>query len=188
MNTKLNQGITLIEVLFTLVILAITFAFGLPDLQQLRIRKQGMLTLQKLANSIYLARSAAAESRHIAVLCPTIDGNSCGGQWHQGVLVFLDRNDNQQPDAGDELIDHLQYEQLPGTLHWRAFRSKPYLQITPVGFTRYQNGNFTWCDLEKSPASAHQLILNRTGRVRYAKDNDNDGIREDSRGRPISCP
>ena len=183
-----ERAFTLFEALVVVAILTILVSLMLPDLQRLVVRRQGSLVLQKLANSIYLARSAAAESGTIAVLCPSADGLTCGGKWHEGVMVYLDRNDNQSPDAGDKVIDFLQYEKLPGTLRWRAFRSKPYLQITPVGFTRYQNGNFTWCDLQKTQASAHQLILNRTGRVRYARDTNDDGLREDSSGRPISCP
>lgn len=182
------RGTSLLELLLVLGVIAIVQALVLPDLKQLRIERQGILTLRKLANSIYLARSAAAESGMIAVVCPSPDGLTCGGEWHQGVLVFLDRDDNQWPDRDDELVDHLQYENLPGTLKWRAFRSKPYLQITPLGYTRYQNGNFTWCDLDRNPHSANQLILNRTGRVRFAKDNNGDGLRENSSGRPINCP
>jgi len=183
-----QQGTSLLEVVLVMGFFVTILSVALPDLQQLHTRRQGSLALRKLANSIFVARSAAAESGNIAVLCPTPDGSSCGGKWQQGILVFLDQNDNQHPDAGEELVDHLQYEKLPGTLHWRAFRSKPYLQITPMGFTRYQNGNFTWCDLKKTPASAHQLILNRTGRVRFAKDTNGDGLRENSSGGPIRCP
>ncbi|MBT8147818.1 MAG: GspH/FimT family pseudopilin [Gammaproteobacteria bacterium] len=187
-ETVSNRGTTLIEALLAVGIIAILLSMALPDLQQLRIRQQGTLALRKLASSIYLARSAAAEFRSIAVICPSVDGAVCGGDWHEGVLVFLDGNDNQSFDTGDKRVDYLQYEKLPGTLHWRAFRSKPYLQITPVGFTRYQNGNFTWCDLQKSPENAHQLILSKTGRVRFAKDSNGDGLRENSSGKPISCP
>ncbi|MEZ5491492.1 MAG: GspH/FimT family pseudopilin [Gammaproteobacteria bacterium] len=182
------SGITLIESLTTLVILAILIRLMLPDLAQLLEQRQGSLVIQRVANSIFLARAAAAKSGTMAVLCPSQDGNYCGGEWHDGILLFLDWNDNQTPDSGDETVDYLRFEKLPGTLHWRAFRSKPYLQITPLGFTRYQNGNFTWCGKENTSASARQLVLNRTGRVRYAQDRDGDGLREDSSGRPIQCP
>ncbi len=181
-------GISLFECLIAVVILATLAQLALPGLDRLLHHRQGSLVLQKVANSIYLARSAAARWNETVVLCPSTNGTGCGGQWHDGVLVFVDRNDNQSPDSGEELLDAMRFEKLPGTLHWRAFRSKPYLQITPLGFTRYQNGNFTWCDDNRSPASAHQLILNRTGRVRFAEDRDGDGIRENSRGLPISCP
>jgi type IV fimbrial biogenesis protein FimT len=185
---RLDRGFTLLEALLTMTILGVLLSIAVPDLQQLRIQRQGSLALQRLANSIYLARSAAATTGDIAVLCPSADGIFCGGLWHQGILVYLDGNDNQTPDPQEKLVARLQYENLPGKITWRAFQSKPFLQITPVGFTRYQNGNFTWCDAERNPSSAQQLILNRTGRVRYARDTNGDGLREGANGQPISCP
>jgi len=183
-----SHGFTLVECLLAAVILTSLARLALPGLDQVVRHRQGSLVLQRLANSIFLARTAAARFGAMAVLCPSVDGTRCGGAWHDGVLVFLDRNDDQGPDQGEAIIDYLRFESLPGTLQWRAFRSKPYLQITPLGFTRYQNGSFTWCDQQRRPDSAHQLILNRTGRVRFARDSDGDGVREDSAGHPIRCP
>ena len=179
---------TIIELLLVIALLTILAALALPDMKQMRDDQQGRLALRKLAFSIALARTEAAESGTMAVLCPSSDGLACGSSWHQGVMVFLDSNDNQSLDANEQLVNYLPFEKLPGTLHWRAFQSKPYLQITPLGFTRYQNGNFTWCNAEGDPASARQLILNRTGRIRFARDRNGDGFRENSSGKPIKCP
>ena len=185
---KLHVGLTLIEAIFTIAILGILASLAVPNLGYLLVQRQGSLALQRLAHGIFLARSAAARSGDVAVLCPSIDGTSCGGLWHQGVLVFLDGNDNQTPDPQEQRITRIQYEKLPGKITWRAFQRKPFLQITPVGFTRYQNGNFTWCDDNRTSFSARQLVINRTGRVRYARDTDGDGLREGTNGKPIACP
>ena len=185
---KRDSGVTALEALIAVFILTILVQLALPRYEQLVTDHQGRQVLQRLAGSIYLARASSARWGSSAVLCPSTSGQSCSGDWHDGVLVFLDRNDNQAPDNNEEILDYLDFERLPGTLHWRAFRSKPFLQITPLGFTRYQNGNFTWCDRRKTPGSARQLILNRTGRVRFAKDSDGDGLRENSRGDPVRCP
>ena len=179
---------TLIELLLVIVLLTILAALALPDMKQQLDEQQGRLALRNLAASIVLARTAAAESGTMAVLCPSADGLTCGGPWHLGVMVFLDSNDNQTLDFDERLVNHLPFEKLPGTLRWRAFQSKPYLQITPLGFPRYQNGNFPWCNTEGDPASARQLILNRTGRIRFARDRNGDGFRENSSGKPIKCP
>jgi type IV fimbrial biogenesis protein FimT len=185
---RAGRGFTLLEALLTMAVFAILVSLAAPDLQQLRTRRQGSVALQKLATSIYLARSAAATTGDIAVLCPSADGILCGGFWQQGILVYLDGNDNQHPDPGEKFVTRIHFEKLPGQITWRAFQRKPYLQITPAGFTRHQNGNFTWCDPERDPFSAQQLILNRTGRVRYARDTDGDGLREGADGQAITCP
>ena len=187
-RSTLSSGFSLLECLLAVVILATLTRLALPGFEQVTTHREGSLVLQQVANSIYLGRTVAARHGAMAVLCPSGDGLACGGDWQDGLLLFLDANDNQRRDEDEAVEEYLPFEGVQGTLHWRAFRSKPYLQITPLGFTRYQNGSFTWCDLRRSAASAHQLILNRTGRVRFARDRDRDGIRENSRGEPIRCP
>jgi len=73
------------------------------------------------------------------------------------------------------------------TLQWRAFQSRPYLQIEPSGFMRHQSGNFTWCPASRNARFARQLVVNATGRVRLSQDTDGDGIHEDSAGNPLHC-
>ena len=60
--------------------------------------------------------------------------------------------------------------------------------MTPMGFTRDQNGNFTWCPGNGDVRLARQLIVNAAGRLREALDSDGDGVREGANGRPIGCP
>lgn len=187
-RSALSSGFSLLECLLAVIILATLTRLALPGFEEVTTHREGSLVLQQVANFIYLSRTVAARHGAMAVLCPSGDGLDCGADWQDGLLLFLDANDNQRRDEDEAVEEYLPFEGVQGTLHWRAFRSKPYLQITPLGFTRYQNGSFTWCDLRGSPASAHQLILNRTGRVRFARDRDRDGIRENSRGEPIRCP
>ena len=80
--------------------------------------------------------------------------------------------------------NHFEY---PGTIRWRAFRNRQYLQMTSAGYTNYQNGNFTYCPPNGDVYQARQLIINMQGRVRKPADIDNDGIIEDARGRDIRC-
>ncbi len=187
-SSRSTRGTSLFESLVALAIVATLGVIMAPSVENLGLHRQGSLALQRVASSIYRARTTAAKSGVVAMLCPSADGNQCGGNWHDGILVFPDRNGNLLHDPDESPVDYVGFENLRGTLHWRAFQSKPYLQITPLGFTRYQNGNFTWCDPDKSSSGAHQLILNRTGRVRFAVDSDGDGNRENSQGLPISCP
>lgn len=59
--------------------------------------------------------------------------------------------------------------------------------MTPRGTTNYQNGNFSFCPSNKNPALARQIIVSATGRTRYARDLDGDGIVENSKGQPLHC-
>ncbi len=182
-----DAGLTLFELLFTLLLLSILLAVALPDFGDLISHKRSDSNIRTLITSLELARTSAIVDNSLVTLCRSANGESCGGRWKDGILVFTDPNGNRKVDLQDRIIRYVTFPYLHGNLRWRAFQNRQYLQITPQGFTRYQNGNFTFCPDSGDLRHARQLILNRTGRIRQAGDSNGDGIREDSRGRPIRC-
>ena len=173
--------------MITLLLLSIALGLSMPGFSTLMERQRAELTIRKLASAIELAKSSAIASGTMVTLCRSSDGLNCGGKWQDGVLVFTDANGDREINQQDQLQRHLTFPFMKGTLKWRAFQNRQYLQITSLGFTRYQNGNFTYCPEDLNPVFANQLIINRTGRIRFAVDSNNDGIKEDSQGRPIAC-
>jgi type IV fimbrial biogenesis protein FimT len=180
-------GLSLLELLLTLIIMSILAATAVPGLKALLGNSAGELTMRRLAQAIEIGRIAAITSSSLVTLCRSSSGQECGGQWHEGVLVFTDANGNRKIEQQDRIIRHITFPDLAGELSWRAFQNRQYLQITALGFTRYQNGNFTYCPNDGNQTHIRQLIINRNARIRFAQDRDGDGIREDSRGRALHC-
>ena len=182
-----QAGLTLFELLFTLFLLSLLLGIALPDFTKLIEHKRADNNVRTLVTAIELARTSAIVDNSLVTLCRSQNGEECGGDWKNGILVFVDHDGDRDIDPEDRLVRFFTLPSLDGELYWRAFQNRQYLQITPQGFTRYQNGNFTFCPASGELQHARQLILNRTGRVRLAGDSDGDGIAEDSRGRPIRC-
>lgn len=182
-----KNGFTLIELLLVLVILSILFSLSLPNFQDMYEARKADIVIKKVAQAIQLARVSAIRSGKVVTLCRSDGGVECGGRWQDGIIVFSDGNGDRIINQDDELQHYITFPGINGSLRWRAFQNRQYLQITNQGFTRYQNGNFTYCPNDGNASLARQLIINRTARIRFATDSDGDGIREDSRGRPISC-
>ncbi|MEQ8314514.1 MAG: GspH/FimT family protein [Gammaproteobacteria bacterium] len=186
-DSAISSGFTLLELLITLLMLSLLLGIALPDFHELVQQKQSDITIRTLTTALELARTSAITDNSLSTLCRSSDGSECGGNWEDGILVFTDHNGNRKIDTEDRLIRHFPSPGSTGKLYWRAFQNRQYLQFTPQGFTRYQNGNFTFCPHSKDLSLARQIILNRSARIRHAQDSDGDGIREDSRGRPIRC-
>lgn len=186
MRTRAS-GLTILELLLTIAICAVLLAVSMPDLKGFSQSVAGDVTLRRLASAIQFGKSNAITSNTSVTLCRSENGLSCGGNWHDGAIVFTDRNRNREIDDEDLLLRYVSFPDSSGTIQLRAFQNKQYLQLTSLGTTHSQNGNFTYCPFSASTRFARQLILNRTARIRYAVDSDGDGWREDSRGRPLSC-
>lgn len=182
-----GKGLSLLELLVSLGVLSVLLGIALPDFSQLTQALSGDVTLRKLATAVQLSKMAAITNSTTVTLCRSIDGLSCGGSWQNGVIVFTDHNRNHIIDEEDSLIRHITFPNSNGSIRFRAFQNKQYLQITSLGITHNQNGNFTYCPASGDNKLARQLIVNRTARLRFAQDYDGDGTREDSRGRPLRC-
>lgn len=181
------NGTTLLELLLALLILSILLGVSLPGFSRMLANTRTDQAMQSLTEAIALSKSNAIMTQKTVTLCRSRDQQNCVGNWEQGFIVFTDENGNRKIDIEDKLLLAKQFPNLQGNLRWRAFRNRQYLQFTAEGFTRYQNGNFTFCPDSKNPREAQQLIISRTARVRKATDSDGDDIVENSRGKPIDC-
>ena len=184
---KPNAGFNLIELIIVLAILAILVNLGLPALSQSFERNQARVVINEINRAISLTRFTAVNNAVMTTLCKSEDGQNCGGLWQQGFIVFTDRNADRIINGNDRLIRVFPEIAGSGSIKFRAFQNKQYLQMTPQGFTNYQNGNFTFCPASNDPKLAQQIIINRSGRTYFARDKDGDGIKEGANGKALIC-
>lgn len=183
-----NTGMTLLEAIVAMALLSLLLAAAAPSLSGIIEQRRGDEVIRLLREAIELTRVTAIDSGGLATLCRSSAGASCGGRWEEGMIVFVDDDGNRVPDTAGALERVFRFPPPTGSIRWRSFGNRQYLQMTPMGFTRNQNGNFTWCPENGDVRLARQLIVNAAGRMREALDDDGDGVREGANGRPIVCP
>jgi type IV fimbrial biogenesis protein FimT len=180
-------GITLLEILIALAISGMLLVAGLPSYRAwLASTATGSLERQYLG-LLALGRETAVLQRSMVSLCGSRSGESCDGHWEAGAVLFVDRDADANLDAEDEVLRVISGQADRVSVRWKSFRNKPYLQLTSLGFTNNQSGNFTFCPMGLDSGAGRQLIVNTTGRARWAKDLDGDGLVEDAEGRPLRC-
>lgn len=183
-----STGLSLIELLVCLSIVAfLMLAADIPGVAEWRERKQSDALMRELIGAVDMARSHAIAENVMVTFCRSNDGASCQGKWHEGSILFTDFNADRIINGKDRLLFRFEPMPLEGTLEFRSFQNRQYLQMNARGFTNYQNGNFTFCPASKDPRMARQIIISLTGRTRFARDKDGDGIAEDSQGKPLYC-
>ncbi|MES2626417.1 MAG: GspH/FimT family pseudopilin [Pseudomonadota bacterium] len=180
-------GFTLIELMFSVATVAVLATISVPGLNSMLQENAAEALLNDLARTMNKARASAVFQGQTVTMCRSKDKQGCNGNWHDGILVFLDPDGNHVLKSSDEILHITAGASLPGTLILRSFPNKQYLQFTAMGVINNQTGNFTWCPADKNPRLAQQLIFNITGRVRFAVDADGDGIKEGADGAPLSC-
>lgn len=194
------RGITLVELLVTLAIVALLGALALPGLRSLRDQSDSTLAVNQLMGQLALARSSAILQHARVSLCPSPGAGpgsghhpgtntGCGARdsWHLGALLFIDSNGNGRREPAEAELRRFP-PLATGRVYWRAFRNRAYLQYLPNGHTPWQNGSFHYCATSGAPNLARIVILTASGRSRVARDSNGDGVVEDANGQPARCP
>lgn len=169
-------GVTLLELMITLAILAILSTIAVPSFSNLHQDNSRTVAVNGFVHALYLARSEAIKRGHVVSLCKSADGATCNRDlaWNDGWMVFdnLDRDEPPQRDPQEAVL--LVHEAWPGgriTSNRASYSFRPHAQAVV-------NGTLVFCD-NRGSAHARAIIISATGRPRIAQ--------RDSSNRPLQC-
>lgn len=108
-STGRQAGVTLIELMVAVAILAILLALAGPSFARQWADWRREAAVQAFVSQLQLARSTALRTSRAAVVCISTDGTSCegaasGGDWRRGSIVFADLNGDDLREASEPLI------------------------------------------------------------------------------------
>lgn len=184
---KRSGGWTLIEMIAVLSIIGILTQGAASGLRPLLAGIQARTSVQNILEAIRLARYSSVSLYRPVTICPSIDARNCAGDWHGGILTFVDENGNGVREATERALHHFRPSTPGSRIEWKAFRRKPWLQFLPQGHTAQQNGSFVYCPGDLQTEFARVVIVNKLGHSRLGRDTDGDRVVEMANGRPVQC-
>jgi type IV fimbrial biogenesis protein FimT len=103
-----SRGVTLIELIVVLTIVATLACIALPSLGALLTRNQLQVAQTDFIAALQYARGLAVNTGSRIIVCPTRDGHSCSDemQWNGGWLLGQSRQHQDQPDGAPSRIGH----------------------------------------------------------------------------------
>lgn len=84
------RGFTLIELMVTLVVLAIVVGVAVPNFSAMIRDNRSVALADELVGAVNYARSQAITAGGLVSLCASSDGTTCGSDWTEGWIVFTD--------------------------------------------------------------------------------------------------
>lgn len=194
MEKHRQSGFTLIELLVAMVVAAILLGVGVPSFIDVMKNARTSTTYNGLISSLYLARSEAVKSNLDVAVCARASDATCGTQWDNGWLVFIDSDSDGTVDTGEEILqihpapesdtEIAAYGSANGTSSDASSRN--FIHFRPTGKTFWQNGYFEVCD-ERGGLYSRAINIVLTGDVRRARAAQPSGVPLDVFGTQISC-
>lgn len=163
----IQQGLTLLELLVALVLVAVLTTLAVPSFSSLLEKTRQESAAERLKTQLALARIEAVSRQQWITLCRTEDGVQCVGdalsgttQW-QGALMFVDTERNRMVSESNQLLRVDRFAK-PVSVNWNRGDSLTYQPDGSV--TGFSNGTFRI--KAGSSESEHRLVISMAGRVR----------------------
>lgn len=160
MNTANQRGLTLIELLLTLVLLSVIASIALPGFHQLIIRNRNQAAMDELNALLQHARSEAVIRKRMLELCPSTGGKKCTTNWQHPWLLKVKRS--------GKILSYAPAYSGKSELRWAGFSNS--IRFYSTGITPISNGRFFICEQK---TISQQLIINKQGRIRWGSKLEN---------------
>jgi type IV fimbrial biogenesis protein FimT len=197
---KKSAGLTLIELLVTLAVIAILISFGGPKLAQYSEKNRVVAQVNRISGDLSAARSEAIKRGVNVTVCgssnSTANVPTCNtSQWELGWVYFADIDNDGDFDDGTDTVLGIS-EALAGGLTMRSndFDAADKVRFMPNGTVRDTDGDgdsdgtFTVCTPDGAQTKARAVNVNTLGRSSIARDTNSNNIVEDVNTNSVTCP
>ncbi len=156
-----QRGLTLLELLISIIILVIMLAIVTPPLTELLHKQRASSYMQQFSRHLHYARIQASSSQLPVRVCP-VTGNECQGSWQQDPVHLVLLN-----PLTTEILLLREIPQVPAK--HRLSYNRQQLQFRRDGsLDALENGTFYYCP--PAPYQWHyRLVLNQAGRNRVTE-------------------
>lgn len=161
MSTSRSRGFTLIELMVTVAIVAILVTVGIPSLRDAMTRSRLSGYVQEFSGALTLARSEAIKRGLPVSVCKSANGSSCGGNWSDGWIIFVNKDDDSPAavDTGEEILRI--YPALPSNNTLNANNNfTNYITFSRLGMANNM-GTFVFCT-NSDETKARAIAITRT--------------------------
>jgi type IV fimbrial biogenesis protein FimT len=164
-HCRRQRGMTLVEQIMVLAIMAVLAGIAAPPLRSLLNRNLLQVAQTDFIAALQHARQTAIFSGKRTLFCPSHDGGTCcdDTRWDNGWLLGHDANVDDQPDKGP-LYTGPGYG---GKLIVRSSAGRHLVRFRPDGSASGSNITLVFCQPHDS-AHALSVVVSNSGRIRGA--------------------
>ncbi|MCK7553170.1 pilus assembly FimT family protein [Marinobacter goseongensis] len=187
MTYRRERGVTLIELLIAMAILAIVSGLTISSWAAFVERNKHRRIVLTYHQAFEYARWKAASSKNLVTVCPLGKGSTCIDDWNLPVSVFPDANNDKKPDSG-QVWRRVDPPAKPYSVKSRTAK-RGYLQFSSSGMTHGGSGGLVLCPSQPSAGrKISYMAVNKGGRFRSQSVDSHIGSIKLKWGALIECP
>jgi type IV fimbrial biogenesis protein FimT len=177
-----QKGVTLVELMITVSIVAIILTFVGPSIQSILIKNRVVAEINETSSLIQYARHHAIDEQALVVVCPSTDYSACSKDWNNPKIVFIDEDDNAIRSSTEALLVTIGATSATSLMT----NTTDIIKFTGTGEAN-ETTEILLCHKDGRAEYARSLSVTLQGRVKMSTDSDKNGINENSSGTELSC-
>lgn len=146
-----QRAFSLFELLITLSILSIVMMIAIPNFQNYQARQELSQLHPMIRQQVSLAKNTAQIYHSNIIVCSSSNLKQCEvNQWHNGIIIFSDLNNNKKIDHNETIHKQTQTDLKFGSLKWNGGVTSPNAVTFQgdTGLPRGSPGNFIYCSFK----------------------------------------
>ena len=179
---KQQKGITLIEMMVVVSIIAIISTLVAPSMQSILIKNKIVAEINEASSLIQFARHNAIDEQALTVVCPSKDYSTCSNDWNDPKIVFIDEDANNIRGDQEALLVSIEATSATNLMT----STNNIISFEETGEAS-QATEVKLCHTNGEAAYARSLSISLQGRVKMSSDSDKNGINENAAGTELSC-
>ncbi|MFT6329260.1 MAG: type IV fimbrial biogenesis protein FimT [Bermanella sp.] len=178
-----QKGVTLLEMMITLAILAIVLTVVAPSMQNFLIKNRITGEINEVSGIVQYARHLAIDEQINVVVCPSEDFEACGTNWNNPKIVFIDSNADGNRNSDEELL--VATAKASDSTKMTGPNTSINFQYTGAASRSF---SIQLCPINDDATVARAILVSLQGRVKVSSDADDNGTHEDMDGVALNCP
>jgi len=176
-----NQGFSLVELVIALAVAGILLGVAAPNFSDAMRNSKQIVEVNELMGALRFARSEAIKRSTRTAVCAREDNGTCGADWSNGYITFIDNGATRGVIDADEQI--LRVAQAVDGGVWIMNRARlvntaerplerQFIRFGPRGTSHWRgSGYFGVCD-PRGQENAKAINISLSGDPRRARTND----------------
>ncbi|ABE74154.1 prepilin-type N-terminal cleavage/methylation domain-containing protein [Psychrobacter cryohalolentis] len=169
-----EHGFNLVELIVTIAILAIILTIATPYILTQLASMEARRIASQIDTTLTLAKAESHIRRQDLLVCLSNGGGLCHRDSFKKLLLFSDKNNNNNFDVGiDDLLEDQALNPKYSTLYLRVGNNRHYTKFWgDSGSPRGHFGHIKYCPTSTYNHTMYQISFNQTGGITY-KPNEN---------------
>ena len=164
-----EHGFNLVELIVTVAILAIIAMVAAPSILTQLAKMEAKRIKNQIDNTLTLAKAESYIRRQDLLVCLSNTDGVCHRDSYKKMLLFLDKNHNNNFDVGvDDLLEEQSLNPKYGTLYLRVGNNRHYTKFWgDSGKPRGHFGHIKYCPTSTYNQTMYQISFNQGGFINY---------------------